>query len=541
MPIVLPDKKALVLKLQDPSKVMTLLPKYKLLEVQGHRLVAVPHNWESVKVLQNVGIKAPEPIRHHYGWSGPKNPFATQLETAAFLSMNRRAYCLNSMGTGKTMSSLWAFDYLRSIGKVKRALVIAPLSTLERTWADEVLFNFPHLETAVLHGARNKRLKLLESDADIYVINHDGLGIVEEALAKRKDIDLVIIDELAVYRNAQTDRWKVVNRIVNKQLEGNRWAWGLTGTPIPNDPTDAFAQCRLVTPNTVPSYFTRFKDMVMRQVTQFLWVPRPDAVDRVYEVMQPGIRFSLDECTDLPEQTLITREVPLSKEQDKAYKDMFNKLRMEFESGEVQAVNEAVKAAKLMQIACGVVYDAEGGTIELPMKARLDTLWELVEESEGKVLVFVPFTGALNAVAEYLSKKLAKSDSDKKAIANSKREKGVGLSPQVGIVNGGTSKAERDHLFGALQRGSVLHVLVANPKTMSHGLTLTAATTIVWYGPTTSNETFEQANARVRRPGQTRSTVIATIESTPVERKIYDRLHKKQSTQGVLLNMFKNP
>ena len=82
-------------------------------------------------------------------------------------------------------------------------------------------------------------------------------------------------------------------------------------------------------------------------------------------------------------------------------------------------------------------------------------------------------------------------------------------------------------------------MLVANATTMSHGLTLTAATTIVWYAPVHSNEVYEQACARVRRPGQTRTTVIAHIAGSDIERRVYKRLQEKQSMQGVLLEMMK--
>ena len=82
-------------------------------------------------------------------------------------------------------------------------------------------------------------------------------------------------------------------------------------------------------------------------------------------------------------------------------------------------------------------------------------------------------------------------------------------------------------------------MLVANASTMSHGLTLTAATTIIWYAPVHSNEVYEQACARVRRPGQTRTTVIAHIAGSDIERRVYKRLQDKQSMQGVLLDMMK--
>jgi SNF2 family DNA or RNA helicase len=108
----------------------------------------------------------------------------------------------------------------------------------------------------------------------------------------------------------------------------------------------------------------------------------------------------------------------------------------------------------------------------------------------------------------------------------------------VAVITGATPKHERDEIFRRFQdKQDPLHVIVANPGTMSHGTTLTAATTIVWYAPTNSNDTYVQANARVRRPGQTRTTVIVHIAASKVERRIYDRLGKKGKMQGILLDL----
>jgi len=510
------DKRALILKLRNPSRVTTVVPTAKLVNHEGETLVAVPHRPDEVKVLRNLGINAPDPMEYYYKWPGRFKPFAAQIETANFLSMHDRAFCLNSMGLGKTVTSLWAYDFMRDCKMVKKALIVCPLSTMERTWADEIFKTFPHLDATVLYGTRERRKKLLAQNSDLYIINTDGIKTIEEDLAARDDINLIIVDEIAMFRNAGTERWKILNNICNKQT--HRRVWGLTGAPTPHEPTDAWAQCRIVVPASadVPKYFGKFRDIVMKQLTQFKWVPRADAVDTVKHIMQPSVRFALDDCIDLPEQTFTTRDVEMTKEQKEAYKNMLDKLIMEYQGGEVLAVNEAVKANKLVQIACGVAYGKDGEYIHIPNKPRIDVLKELIEESEGKVLVFVPLTGVLENLIDEL-----KNDWD------------------VAAVHGATSKHERDQIFGDFQKTDRIRVIVANPSTMSHGLTLTAATTIIWYAPIHSNDVYEQACARVRRPGQTRTTVIAHIAGSDIERRIYKRLQAKQKLQGSLLEIMK--
>lgn len=535
------DKKAIILKLRNPARVTTVVPTAKLVSHEGDTLVAVPHRPDEVKVLRNLGINAPDPMEYYYKWPGRFKPFAAQVETANFLSMHDRAFCLNSMGLGKTVTSLWAFDYMRECKMVRKALIICPLSTMERTWADEVFKTFPHLDASVVYGTRERRKKMLAQKADVYIINTDGIKTIEEDLALRDDIDLIIVDEIAMFRNSGTDRWKILNNICNKQTP--RRVWGLTGAPTPHEPTDAWAQCRIVVPANpdVPKYFGKFRELVMKQLTQFKWVPRSNAVDVVKQVMQPAVRFALDDCIDLPEQTFISRDAEMTPEQKTAYKAMLDKLIMEYEGGEVTAVNEAVKANKLVQIACGVAYGANGERIHIPNKTRIDVLKELIEESEGKVLVFVPLTGVLEHLAHELSVWYAKNEGDAgvASVVANRLEGEPFLHDNVACIHGGTSKADRDQIFGDFQKTDRYKVIVANPATMSHGLTLTAATTIIWFAPIHSNDIYEQACARVRRPGQTRTTVIAHIAGSDTERRIFKRLQTKQKLQGSLLEIMK--
>ena len=517
MATILQDKKAVIFKLKHPERITTVIPTAKIVKHKGDTLVAVPHRPDEVKVLRNLGFDVPDPMSYYYGWPGRFKPFEAQVETANFLTMNNRSFCLNSMGLGKTVTALWAYDYLLQTKQINNVLVVCPLSTMERTWADEIFKTFPHLDFTVLYGSSARRKKLLKQKSHIYIINTDGLKIIEKELAERADIDLLIVDEIAMFRNGSTDRWKTLNTIANKQVV--RKVWGLTGMPTPNLPTDAWAQCRVVTPanEDVPKYFGKFRDMTMTQLNQFKWEIKPNANEVVARCMQPAIRFALDDCVDLPEQIFINRDAEMSPEQKRAYKDMLSKLATEYAGGQILAVNEAVKANKLVQIACGVAYGHGGEQVILPAPNRIEVLKELIEESEGKVIVFVPLTGVL----EHLATELVKYWS-------------------VEVVHGETKKTDRDRIFSEFQTSPHPHILIANPATMSHGLTLTTATNIIWYAPIHSNDIYSQANARVRRPGQKRTTVIAHIAASEIERRIYARLKDKQKMQGILLDLMKD-
>jgi SNF2 family DNA or RNA helicase len=363
----------------------------------------------------------------------------------------------------------------------------------------------------VLHGSAEKRLSVLNEKHDIYVINHDGpkTAIFKHLMAKK--FGAVVIDELAVFRNIN-DRWKALNSIVKRAP----YAWGMTGSPTPNEPLDAWAQVQMLTPSRAPPYARDFQLKTMRQITPFKWVAKPDANDTVFEAMQPGVRFTRDDCIELPPVSYLARKVGMTTEQEKVYKKLIKVLTMSFAEGEVTAANEGVLFSKLLQIAGGWVYTRDKNVVILDNRARVEALLEVIEESAGKVIVFVEFIHAAHALQKIIA--MAGVDS--------------------ALVTGSVSKTIRDHIFSQFQTSSSPRVLVAHPKCMSHGLTLTESNTIVWYTPTTSLETYEQANARITRPGQQRKQFIVHLSGTPIETKMYKRLQEKKTLQGALLEMF---
>ncbi len=510
LPFKISNKHQAVLIREDP-RVGNIIPHVRKLNKNGNVFYLVPHKPSEAKLLTNLGYKVPPPIVTHYDWQGT-TPFASQKETAAMLTTNHKAFVLNGLGTGKTRATLFAVDYLKSVGEINKVLVVAPLSTLTCVWEKEVFEVFPELTTKLLYGTKAQRVKALNEDADIYIINHDGVKVLLKEIIASKKFDLVIIDEIASFRNARTNRWKALNTIVRDC----RWAWGLTGTPTPNAPTDAWAQCRLLVPEKVTKYFKAFQQETMRQVSQFRWVPKNDANDTVYKAMQPAVRFTIDECVDLPETIYSTREAEMSKDQAAAYKDMMNEFHAEFAAKEITAANEGVKINKLLQIAGGYVYSNDRSVVSIDISDRLKTLKEIIEECNEKVIVFAPFVHIVTA----LYKELASYTS-------------------VEVVYGDTKKGDRDNIFTAFQNAPNPKVLLAHPQCMSHGLTLTVASTIVWFSPILSLEIYEQANGRIARPGQKNITNIIHIEGSPIEKRVYSRLRSRSKMQGILLDLFK--
>jgi SNF2 family DNA or RNA helicase len=327
--------------------------------------------------------------------------------------------------------------------------------------------------------------------------------------------DLVIVDEAAVLRNPSTQRFKVFRKWMDNNPSTRLWL--MTGTPTPNDPTDAWALAKLVNSPYCTRTFTAFREQVMMKIGQWKFVPRPESVEIVKHILQPAVRFTRDECFDLPETIIQTRQVELTADQKKHYQQMLKHFVTEASSeGTITAVNEAVKIQKLVQIACGVAYGDDGQNIELDCSPRINLVKEVIEEAGEKVIVFVPLTGTLHMLEKELSKHWS-----------------------VGVVNGEVSSTQRNKIFHDFQNLKAPHVLIAHPGTMAHGLTLTSASTIIWYGPINSNEVYVQANGRIERIGKRNVSNVIHIEGTELEHKMYERLKNKQKLQGLLLDLIK--
>lgn len=517
--------KSLLLRLR-PEKlqtIRTLFPDHsRPIEHEGHN-IAVPHNLKMVKVLRNMGIKAPSPIRHYYNWPRPARfdkVFDHQTETADFLTLHNRCFVLNEMGTSKTASILWAADYLMHMGLVKRVLIVSPLSTLEPVWRNEIFDVCMHRSAVILHGSAEKRKELLAREVDFYIINTDGLKVVEAEILKRKDIDLVIVDEASDYRNAQTTKYATLKRVAEK-----RKLWLATGAPCPNAPTDAWALARLVDPSRVPEYFSAFKKQTMNQVTQYKWVPKPGSHETAFKAMQPAIRFKKADCLQLPPVTYLNRQCELTPEQTKAYTEMKNYLVAQAETGEqITAVNAADKIGKLRQILCGAVKNP--GTDEyvvIPHGPRLKVLLEAIEQAAAKTLIIVPFKGIV-----YELQKEVQEYHDK-----------AGDGKYCEVVNGDVSLAERNRIFQTFRDDPNLNELICHPKVMSHGLTLTQADMMVFYAPIYSSDQTGQVMDRINRPGQTKNMTILRIYANELEKAIYKMVQDRRDSQESILELYK--
>lgn len=516
----------LIYRTQSPFLIQAL-PDARI--VNGEYL-AVPKNLRNLQILRHWQHPVPPVIDDtNYNWPIVKGrkPLAHQKLMANFMALHPRCFNLSDMGTMKTLATLWAADWLMRQHPEGdfRALIIAPLSTLQRVWADTIWQNFLGNRTfEILHGSASARAGALARRADFSIINFDGVGVgahtrkrleldgFSQELAGREDIKLVIVDEASAYKDAQTKRHRLARLIFGKRP----YLWMLTGTPTPNAPTDAYGLAKLLN-NAFGKSFTTFQAESMYKVSQFKWVPQKDGYEKARQLLSPSIRFDIKDVWDGPEMTTQQREVPLTDHQKKLMADLKRDLQVVVKSGvPITATNEAAARQKFMQISLGAIYDQNHKVHAVDARPRIGELKEIIEEAPGKLLIFVPLTSIVNLLQDELSKHWS-----------------------VGVVNGDVSQKDRSAIFQAFQSEPEPRILLADPGAVAHGVDLWMAQTVVWYGAIDKAELYSQGNKRAHRPGQKYPVTVVQLVSNKLEQEIFRRLESNLSLQGALLDMVK--
>jgi SNF2 family DNA or RNA helicase len=509
----------------DKTAVRMVVPSNELRHLVGHieKCEVLSDDGKSAEVLIYWGIEemqrlirvygeAPSPMYEQYDWPGMYTPFVHQKTTASYLALRDRCFCFNEAGTGKTSSVIWATDYLMNQKQIKRVLVICPLSIMYSAWQADIFKTAMHRTVAVAYGDANKRKKIINGEYEFVIINFDGVGIVAEDISKA-GFDLIVIDEANAYKTVTTKRWKTLAKLITPSTK----LWMLTGTPASQSPLDAFGLAKLINPSGVPKYVTAWRDKVMQPITKFKWIPKKTAQADVFTALQPAIRFEKAQCLDLPEVMYQTREIPMTAQVTKYYNWLKNQLLIEAAGEQVSAVNAAAKLSKLLQISGGAVYTDTKEVVEFDVSPRLNALMEVLEETLHKVIVFVPYTHTIELVSKHLSSQ--------------------GVTNEV--INGAVSASARSDIINRFQTQENPRVLVIQPQAASHGVTLTAADTVVFWSPVMSVETYLQCIARIDRVGQKNSMTVVHLQSTEAERRVYQMLQGKVDMHESLVELYK--
>ena len=444
--------------------------------------------------------------------------------TAPYMSSSGVAL-LMEMGCGKTITSVGITGILYQFGKIKRVLIVCPLSIVG-VWQQEFerFADFPY-ELTVLKGSSAKKKEMLSVVPDeglqIVVVNYESTWRIQSDL-EAFGADLVIADEAHKIKEARTSQSKCLHEL------GDRAGYKLllTGTVITNKELDVFSQYRYLNRQIYGTSFYQFRnryfDMVGygNHIPRFKYYMRDEFLRRMHSI---AYRVTKEECLDLPDIIEEVREVELEPKTMKMYRELEQESFTELEDSEVSVVNVLTKLLRLSQITGGHLTDDEGDSNPVS-KAKLEALEDIIDEvisEDKKLVVMVRFVPELNDIQELLEKK------------------GIGYACVRGGVKNRTEEISR------FQEDDDCKVFVGQIAAAGLGITLTAASTMVFYSLDYSMSNFEQAKARIHRVSQKNDCLyIYLIAKGTVDRKVLRSLRNKVDLARLLVDDYrtgKNP
>jgi SNF2 family DNA or RNA helicase len=220
---------------------------------------------------------------------------------------------------------------------------------------------------------------------------------------------------------------------------------------------------------------------------------------------------------DLPPVITETREVPLTPQQKKYYNMLKEQMLVKAAGETITAINAAAEVNKLLQISAGAAYTDNAEVVTFDCSPRLNVLMEALEETDRKVLVFAPYRHSIDTIYEYLTSNNIKAD----------------------LIHGDVPASKRTRIFKQFQEEAEPRVLVIQPQAAAHGVTLTAADTVVFWGPVMSTETYIQCCARSDRKGQDSDKVtVIHIQGSEIERKMFKRLAERVEDNNMLVRLY---
>ena len=420
-------------------------------------------------------------------------------------------------GTGKTFVRVVAYAQRRRAKKAGCMLVVGTRSTMRTVWAADIKKFAPNLKVSV--APADKREAAFAAEADVYVTNHDAVNwLAKQKPAFFKRFTDLVIDESDAFKHYTSTRSRNMLKIV-KHFQRRAC---LTATPSSNTIVDIWHQVLLLDGGKrLGNLYFPFRNSVASPVKtghgqdMVRWEDKEGAEEAVFSLLADiTVRHKLDDCADIPENHQYPLSYEMSNAQKRAYLEMETTQLLNLGTRGITAVSASAVATKLLQVASGAVYTGLGDYTVVDT-SRYEMVMDLVHTRKHPLVLF-----------------LWKHQRDLLIAEAEKR----GLN--YAVFDGETSDHERLSIVRAYQAG-VYDCILAHPKTIGHGHTLTAGTSTIWASPTHDLAIAIQASSRQRRIGQTEKTeTIVVLAEDTVDEWAYENMLNKSVGQTSLLELF---
>lgn len=457
-------------------------------------------------------------------------PYAHQLKGFYFMHASPRSAIFGDCGIGKTAIAAAFIESLVELGEGIPALVICPISIIRQAWLKDIE-KFTRLRAVSIYEPsaykrKEKRLKRLDTEADVYIASYSLVRIMEKELRKKK-FRTIIVDESTKIKNAQSRTFRALKEISWKA--DRRYI--MSGTPAPNGPLDLWSQFYFVDegmtlePSIVDFRYEYFVKIRTGAGHEGFWVPKQNMARKIYSMIESrSIRFKAGECLDLPQQTFAIRECSMNSEQSRVYNEMVDNLFVELEDGETVTARIALsRLMKLREITGGFVITDQGEPKEIgknPKAAELDDLLEQIMASEEhKAIVWIQYRWEARTLIERYRKKYG----------------------AAGLF-GDLSQGAKDRNIDCFLEDPRARLLICHPQSAGHGLTLTVASYAIYYSLSHNFEDYYQSSKRIHRPGQEKPTFYYFLmcENT-VDQTLLNCIQNKKNMQDILVDGSTDP
>ena len=454
-----------------------------------------------------------------------KKPYKHQI-TALEKSWNRETYAyFMEMGTGKTKVLIDNLAMLYDKGKVDGALIVAPKGVVGTWYNQELPSHLPdHIENVTVLWQPNITKKQQEN-LDSLFEPEESLHILimnVEALSTTKGRDfaakflsshntLMAIDESTTIKNPGAKRTKNILKL----SEDAKYRRIMTGSPVTKNPLDLYSQCKFLSPWLLDSTsYYAFRNRYAEMKTLHLHGRSVQVVDKFKNLGElsnqlKGFSYRVlkEDCLDLPDKIYMKRNIKLSPDQNKLYIQMKETALANLNGKQVTTVNALTQLMRLHQITCGH-FTADDGTTQLISNNRIDELMNVLEETEGKAIIWAHYQYDIHAIIKNIVKEYGPE-----SVVDY-----YGLTPQD----------ERQPNIKKFQDDPRCRFMIGTPSTGGYGITLTAANTVIYYSNGYDLEKRLQSEDRAHRIGQQKSvTYVDLICNETVDEKIVEALRKK--------------
>ncbi len=461
-------------------------------------------------------------------------PYAHQI-TALEKSWQKEEYgYFMEMGTGKSKVLVDNMAMLYDKGKINAALIIAPKGVYRNWLSQEIPHHLPsHIDhktvlwTALTSKTKDKEYRqLFEIDYDLHI-----LLMNVEALSTKKGVEfagkflrchktLMAVDESTTIKNPTAKRTKAILGL-SKEAKYRRI---LTGSPVTKSPLDLYSQCAFLNEHLLgfSSFYTfrnRYAQMIERNFggRRVQIVASYRRLDELAEILKEfSYRILKEDCLDLPPKIYMKREIELTDEQQKAYTTMKSSALALLNGKIATAPHVLTQLMRLHQITCGH-FKADDGTIQEFKNNRMSELLDLLEEMEGKVIIWANYIYDIEHIVKTIGQEYGQDS----------------IVQYYGAIE---SKKRQTNIDKFQDPKSKARFFVGNPQTGGYGITLTAASNVIYYSNGYDLEKRLQSEDRAHRIGQEKSvTYIDLMARGTVDEKIVKALRKKINIASAIM------